>query len=373
MARKKVDLKKFASIPVDDEKAALKFCRRLSALVEDGDLMEDPTRPPLPTGKVVENDGVEISIVLPVYNEVENLPLMYERLIEILDESCSSFEIIFVDDGSSDGSLELMRNLSNADPRVKCVELARNFGHQLAVTAGLDYATGAAVIIMDADLQDPPEVLPELIEKWRNGRDVVYAIREKRKEFFLIRIAFALFYRILQRVSSIYIPLDAGDFCLMDRRVADIMRAMREENRFLRGIRSWVGLDQEGHTYERHARHAGETKYSIAYRVRFAIDGLISFSYLPLRFASYAGISGLMLSLIFGVYYLLVHFFGDLEAPKSAILIVALFFIGGVQLLTLGILGEYIGRIFDNVKKRPLYVVRRAGAKVDSAPGDSRE
>lgn len=353
-------------IPVDDQKAALEFCRRLSASMGDSDPKGDPTRPSLPAFYGKGADSVEISVVIPVYNEEDNLPLIYERLVGILDGSCSSFEIVFVDDGSSDGSLKIMRGLSSSDSRVKCVELARNFGHQLAVTAGLDYAAGDAVIIMDADLQDPPEVLPDLIKKWREGKDVVYAIREKRKEFFLIRAAFALFYRILQRVSSIYIPLDTGDFCLMDRRVADIMRAMREENRFLRGIRSWVGLEQEGYTYERHARHAGETKYSIAYRVRFAIDGLISFSHLPLKFASYSGVASLLISLVFGVYYLTVHLTGGLDAPKSAILIVAIFFIGGVQLLTLGIMGEYIARIFDNVKRRPLYVVRRAGGAGDS-------
>lgn len=365
MARKKSERGGVMDIPVDDEKAALEFCRRLSSLMGDRGT-GDPTRPSLPSAGGRETDGVEISIVIPVYNEEENLPLIYERLVEILEKSCSSFEIVFVDDGSRDKSLEIMQNLSSSDDRVKYVELARNFGHQLAVTAGLDYATGDAVIIMDADLQDPPEVLPDLIKKWREGKDVVYAVREKRKEFFLIRAAFALFYRILQRVSSIYIPLDSGDFCLMDRRVADIMRAMREENRFLRGIRSWVGLSQEGYTYERHARHAGETKYSIAYRVRFAIDGLISFSHLPLKFASYSGMASLMISLVFGVYYLIVYFIGGLDSPKSAIIIVALFFVGGVQLLTLGIMGEYIARIFDNVKGRPLYVARRAGGMEES-------
>ncbi|MBN1572359.1 MAG: glycosyltransferase [Deltaproteobacteria bacterium] len=351
-------------IPVNDQKAALEFCRRLSAMMKEYGPEEDPTRPSLP--KMSKGDGVEVSVVIPVYNEEDNLPLIYDRLIKILEEASSSFEIIFVDDGSKDGSLDIMRGLAGKDGRVRCVELARNFGHQLAVTAGIDYAVGSAVIIMDADLQDPPEVLPDLIKRWRNGRDVVYAIREKRKEFFLIRAAFALFYRILQRVSSIYIPLDTGDFCLMDRRVADIMRGMKEENRFLRGMRSWVGLKQEGYTYERHARHAGETKYSIAYRVRFAIDGLISFSHLPLKFASYSGVASLLISLVFGAYYLTVHLTGGLSEPKAAILIVALFFVGGVQLLTLGIMGEYIARIFDNVKGRPLYVARRAGTVDDS-------
>ena len=226
-----------AEIPTHDPEAALRFCRALAHLVEGGDL---PALPPIAVPHPV------ISIVAPIFDERENLPVLYERLVGVMDATEPQFEIVLVDDGSRDGSLDIMHGLAARDARVTVVELARNFGHQVAISAGLDYARGDAVIVMDADLQDPPEVLPQFITKWREGHDVVYAIREQRKEGVLKQLAYRLFYRMLQRIANIQIPLDSGDFCIMDRKVVDLLAAMPERNRFVRGIRSWVGLDQVG-------------------------------------------------------------------------------------------------------------------------------
>jgi dolichol-phosphate mannosyltransferase len=301
--------------------------------------------------------GPELSVVLPVYNEAENLPVLYERLTTTLEALESSYEIVLVDDGSRDASRVVLRQLAAQDTRVVVVELARNFGHQVAISAGLDYTHGAGVIVMDSDLQDPPEVLPQFIERWRAGVDVVYAIRTQRKESWLKRAAYAAFYRLLQRVAAIEIPLDAGDFCIMDRRVVELLRAMPERNRFVRGIRSWVGLRQEGLAYERHARAAGRPKYTLRRLVFLALDGLISFSYLPLRAITLLGLAVSMLSVALALFYFVKKLTVGLNPPGFATLTVSLFMLAGVQLLTLGVIGEYIGRIFEEVKQRPLYVV----------------
>jgi polyisoprenyl-phosphate glycosyltransferase len=239
------------------------------------------------------------------------------------------------------------------------VELARNFGHQVAISAGLDYARGAGVIVMDADLQDPPEVLPQFIAKWQAGHDVVYAIREQRKENWLKRAAYAAFYRILRRVANIDIPLDAGDFCIMDRRVVDLLVGMPERNRFVRGIRSWVGLDQVGLAYERHARHAGRPKFTFTRLIYLALDGLVSFSYIPLRVITVLGFGVSLISIILAIFYAIKRLTVGLSPPGFATITVAIFFLAGMQLTTIGVIGEYIGRIFEEVKQRPLYVVRR--------------
>lgn len=275
----------------------------------------------------------------------------------------ASYEIVFVDDGSRDGSLGLVRELERADSRVMVVELARNFGHQVAISAGLDYARGDGVIVMDADLQDPPEVLPRFIAAWRAGHDVVYAVREQRKERALMRLAYTAFYRLLQRVAQIDIPLDAGDFCIMDRRVVDLLNGMPERNRFVRGIRSWVGLNQIGLPYERQGRYAGAPKYTVSRLVYLALDGLVSFSYLPLRIITLLGFVVSALSIMIAIGYTIQRLTVGLNPPGFATLTVAIFFLAGIQLTTIGVIGEYVGRIFEEVKQRPLYVVRRASRR----------
>src|SRR5262249_20331272 len=291
--------------------------------------------------------------------EQENLRALHARLSSVLKQTGLSYEIIFVDDGSRDGSLDLLRDLAAADPCVLVVELARNFGHQVAISAGLDHARGNGVIVMDSDLQDPPEALPQFIATWREGHDVVYAIRAQRKEHWLKRMAYSAFYRLLQRVANIDIPLDAGDFCIMDRRVVDLLIGMPERNRFIRGIRSWVGLKQVGFPIERHARIAGKPKYTFRRLMLLALDGLVSFSYLPLRIITISGFGISLLSILTAVFYAVKRLMTGLGPPGFATVVVAVFFLAGVQLITMGVIGEYVGRIFEEVKQRPLYVVRK--------------
>jgi dolichol-phosphate mannosyltransferase len=298
---------------------------------------------------------IELSVVLPIYNEAENIPELYHRLRPVLGEAS---EILFVNDGSSDNSPDLIAELHEEDPRVKLISFSRNFGHQAAITAGIDYSSGKAVVLMDADLQDPPELLPNMIERWRDGVEVVYAVRHKRKESLFKRGAYFGFYRLLQFVSNINIPLDSGDFCLMDRKVVEQIKSMPEKNRFLRGLRSWVGFRQEPLHYERDARHAGEAKYTFHKLVRLALDGILSFSSFPLRLATYAG----LLTCCAGVSYLtyaLIKFFTAGSAPHGWTSLAALILmIGGVQLVLLGAIGEYIARIYDETKQRPNYIVK---------------
>ncbi len=334
-------------IPTDDPSAALQFCRTLAQMLSPTPLfMPDRRRP-------------EVSIVIPVYEEEQNLPLLYERLTRVMHETEPDYEVVLVDDGSRDRSVEIMHGLASHDSRVVVVELSRNFGHQVAISAGLDYARGDGVIIMDADLQDPPEVLPQFIAKWREGHAVVYAIREQRKEGWLKRLLYSLFYRALQRIANIDIPLDAGDFCIMDRRVVETLNGMPERNRFVRGIRSWVGLDQVGLAYERQARYAGRAKYSYRRLVYLALDGLISFSFVPLRMITILGFIVSAMSILLAIGYTIQKLTFGLTPPGFATTVVAIFFLAGIQLITIGVIGEYVGRIFEEVKRRPLYVVRR--------------
>jgi glycosyltransferase involved in cell wall biosynthesis len=298
-----------------------------------------------------------ISVVIPILDEEATLSALYARLTDVLAGLEVPYELVMVDDGSTDRTPELLRQLRSGDPRVKYIRLARNFGHQAALTAGLAHATGQAVVVMDADLQDPPEVIPELVERWQEGYEVVYAIRRHRKEPPTQRLAYALFYRLLSRVASLNIPLDAGDYCLMDRRVVDQLNALPERNRFLRGLRSWVGYRQIGVEYERQARYAGHTKYDFWRLARLAVDGLVSFSFLPLRIASSIGFVISVVSMIVALYYLVLRLSGNQEPAGFAAVIVAVLFLGGVQLITIGIMGEYVGRIFDEVKSRPVYIV----------------
>ncbi len=342
------------SIPTQDPQAALQFCRWLQSVLAAGQ--------GLAAGQVGYPHGAvqppDLTVVVPVFNEQENLPELYRRLNAVLQGLDLHYELVWVDDGSRDGSLELMKTLAAHDSHLLVVELARNFGHQVAISAGLDHARGRGVIIMDADLQDPPEVLPEFIAKWREGHDVVYAIRATRKESWLKRSAYSLFYRLLQRIANIDIPLDAGDFCIMDRKVVDILVSMPERNRFVRGIRSWVGLDQVGLPYNRDGRFAGKPKFTFNRLIYLALDGLISFSFVPLRLISTLGLGASFFSILLAIFYVFQKFTRGLDPPGFATTITAIFFLAGLQLTTLGVIGEYVGRIFEEVKRRPLYVVR---------------
>ncbi len=359
------DLRNFTDIPTTDPAAALRFCQDLARIVtansrlhitdEIQSVFKDVSESSRRTA-LTERD---LSVVLPVQDEEDNIPILYSRLHSVLEKTGMDYEMIFVDDGSGDKSLEHLHVLAAQDHRVMVVELARNFGHQVAITAGLDHARGNAVIVMDADLQDPPEVLPQLIAKWREGHDVVYAIRQQRQGGWFKRTTYAVFYRLLRRVANVEIPLDAGDFCIMDRTVVNLLRSMPERNRFVRGIRSWVGLRQTGLLYERQARNAGRPKYSFARLMLLALDGLISFSYTPLRVASLSGVGISLLSFLLAGFFFIKKLTTGLNPPGFAALVVAIFFLAGIQLITIGVMGEYIGRIFDEVKRRPLYVVRQ--------------
>ncbi len=348
-------------IPTEDAEAALRFCRALARQIESP--LGETEQKNLAVGQLAGSPALsstpEFSVVVPIYNEVENIPVLYDRLVGVLENVGNSFEIVFVDDGSRDESVKKLQELAAADERVIVLELARNFGHQVAITAGLDFTRGKAIALMDADLQDPPEVLPEFIAKWREGYDVVYAIRERRKENWLKRTSYAAFYRVLRRVSNIEIPLDAGDFCVMDRRVVDLLKEMPERSRFVRGIRSWVGFNQVGIPFERHARAAGTSKYTVGRLMLLALDGLISFSYVPLRIITALGLSVSLASLILAVFFFVKKLIYGLNPPGYASIIVSIFFLAGIQLVTLGVIGEYVGRIFEEAKRRPMYVLRR--------------
>jgi dolichol-phosphate mannosyltransferase len=264
--------------------------------------------------------------------------------------------------------MKIMESLAGSDPRVVVVDLSRNFGHQVAISAGLECSRGKGVVIMDGDLQDPPEILPLFIDKWREGYDVVYAIRQKRKEHLLKRTAYALFYRLLQWLAHVDMPLDSGDFCLMDRRVVDLLVRMPERNRFLRGIRSWLGFRQVGVSYERHARLGGEPKYTVRKLMYLAMDGLLSFSYMPLRMISVMGLMVSLFSLLLAGYYFWKRLVYALDPPGFATLVVALFVLSGVQLVTMGVMAEYVARISDEVKRRPVFIVRRVIRGQDASP-----
>ena len=344
-------------IPTSDPQAALKFCQALAKTLatKTNDLID--------TESQSDTDFLEplpaISVVIPVFDEEENLPILYQRLTKVLGDVEPDYELIFVDDGSRDNSLQILEELAETDPHVIIVQLARNFGHQIAISAGLDFSRGDGVIIMDADLQDPPEVLPEFIEKWRQGHDIVYAIRTNRKEGWFKLRAYTFFYRILQRIANIQIPLDAGDFCIMDRKAVVILTSMPERNRFIRGIRSWIGLDQVGLAYDRDPRYAGQPKFTLSRLIYLALDGLVSFSFLPLRAISILGFIISFISIILAISYTIQKITSGLNPPGFATTIVAIFFLAGIQLITLGVIGEYVGRIFEEVKRRPLYVVKK--------------
>jgi len=276
-----------------------------------------------------------------------------------MDELDGSAEIVFVDDGSTDGSFDVMRKLHEADDRIRVLRMSRNFGHQIAITAGLDHARGDAVVIMDGDLQDPPEVVPALAAKWREGFEVVYAVRDDRTGESRVKLATASwFYRVLGRMSEVGIPRDAGDFRLIGRRVVDAVKAMPEHHRYLRGMFAWVGYDQAGVHYTRDARHAGRTKFSMRKMLGFATDGIVSFSTVPLRLTLVLGFLVSLAAFVLAIFAVLAKVTGAYTVPGWASITVGVALLGGVQLTVLGVMGEYIARIHDEVKQRPLYLMR---------------
>ena len=304
---------------------------------------------------------VTYSIIAPIFNELDNIPEFYERIMEVMDSTGEPWELIMVDDGSMDGSTKLIRELNAKDPRVKPVIFARNFGHQIAVTAGLDYSQGKAVVIIDSDLQDPPEVILDLIDKWRSGYEVVYAVRSEREgETWFKEFTASIFYRLIYRITDVEIPRDTGDFRLIDRKVVNVMGEMRERHRFLRGMSVWVGFHQTGVEYKRAARYAGETKYPFKKMLKFATDAITSFSYFPLQVAMYMGFTAAGISIIAIPLVIILRASGSQAFFGQATTLLAVLFLGGVQLISLGILGEYIGRLYDEAKGRPLYIVREA-------------
>jgi glycosyltransferase involved in cell wall biosynthesis len=308
----------------------------------------------------------EYTIIAPIFNEVENIPELYRRISEVMDSTNTSWELVMVDDGSTDGSSDLIRELAVSDTRVRPVIFARNFGHQIAVTAGLDYSRGEAVVIIDADLQDPPELILEMISKWQEGYEVVYAIRSEREgETWFKEFTASIFYRIIYRITDVDIPLDTGDFRLLDRKVVDVMGQMRERHRFLRGMSVWVGFKQTGVEYKRAARFAGETKYPFNKMIKFATDAITSFSYFPLQLAMYLGFVSAGISILVIPIVIFMRLAGSQAFYGQASTLIAVLFLGGVQLISLGILGEYVGRLYDEAKGRPLYIVSEAPTAED--------
>ncbi|MCS6839716.1 MAG: glycosyltransferase family 2 protein [Roseiflexus sp.] len=307
-----------------------------------------------------EAERPTFSIVAPVYNEEVLLPEFYRRVVAAIEPLGEPFEIILVNDGSRDRSLQIMLELHERDPRVKVINFSRNFGHQIAITAGTDYARGKAVVVIDSDLQDPPEVIVDMIARWREGYQLVYGVRSEREGETVFKLATAsLFYRLIRKITSVDIPVDTGDFRLMDRKVVDALKSMREHHRFMRGLSVWVGFKQTGITYKRDARKAGVTKYPLRKMLKFAMDGITAFSYLPLQLATYVGFSVAALGLLGIIAVIFLRLLGN-ELLGQATTLVAVLFMGGVQLVFLGIIGEYLGRIYDEVKQRPLYIVADA-------------
>ena len=311
--------------------------------------------------------GPELSVVIPIYNSANIFPELYQRLTAAVGQTVSSFEIIAVVDGCRDRSFDVIQGIAQRDGRVKAIEFSRNFGHQAAITAGLSLAAGDMVAIMDDDLEDPPEALPLLVARIRDGFDVVYGIRRKRKRFWLHRFFFTAFYRILSGLVDVQMPGDAGDFCVMTRRVVRALNTMPENNRYLRGLRAWAGFDQTGIEYERGQRLANESGYSFGKYFKLALDAIFSFSYKPLEYVSKIGLVIAASSFIYGLYVIFIG--GILVAPGWSSLFIAILFFSGVQLISIGIIGQYLARIYDEIKKRPKFIIKRtAGFDGENAP-----
>lgn len=308
------------------------------------------------------------SLIIPIYNEEETIPELYRRVSDVMDSLDDSVELILINDGSRDRSLNLMRELQERDARVCYISFARNFGHQAAVTAGLNFARGQVIVVLDADLQDPPELIPKMIESWQAGYHVVYAQRTKRKkESWFKRLTAYVFYRLLRQLADVDIPADTGDFCLMDRQVVDVLNSMPERNRYIRGLRAWIGFRQTAVKFERDPRFAGEVKYTFKKSLALAVNSLVSFSKIPLRISTYLGLFSALIALLMALLVL----YWRLQQPDSpvtglATILIAVFFLGSVQLISVGILGEYIGRIYEEVKGRPAYTIAEiAGLEIN--------
>jgi dolichol-phosphate mannosyltransferase len=299
-----------------------------------------------------------LSVIVPVYNESAVIQAFYQRASAAFAAIPGfDYEIVFVDDGSRDDSFAKLSAIAARDPRLRVVKFSRNFGHQIAITAGVDHARGDCVVVIDADLQDPPEVVCRMVDQWRAGFDVVYGVRETREGESTMKLATAaVFYRLLTRLTNIQIPTDVGDFRLMSRRAVDELSKLREKDRFVRGLVSWIGFRQTGVLYNRDKREAGETKYPYRKMIRFALDGITSFSTVPLRLATWTGYVSALLAVLYLIYVLIMRFLGY-TVEGWATIMVAMLFLGSVQLICLGILGEYLGRVFNEVKPRPMYVV----------------
>ena len=301
----------------------------------------------------------DLSIIIPIYNEAGNIQLLFERLSSVIREMHVDVEYVFVNDGSRDNSMELIKGLVGTNPEVRYLDFSRNFGHQIAVAAGLDYCTGNCAVIIDADLQDPPELIMELYNKWKQGFEVVYAKRRSREgESFLKKFTAKLFYRTLKRITSIKIPVDTGDFRIIDRKVINVLKKMPEQQKFLRGQISWIGFRQTYIEYDRDERHSGTSGYTYKKMLRFALDGITSFSNLPLRFATITGFVVSGIAFFFILYALYERLITRNYVPGWASLMLAVLFIGGVQLISIGIIGEYISRMSSNIRNRPLYILR---------------
>ncbi|NMB69313.1 MAG: glycosyltransferase family 2 protein [Chloroflexi bacterium] len=320
----------------------------------------------------MSNERPIFSVVAPVYNESGSLMEFYRRTSSVLESTGESWELILIDDGSQDGSTEIIRQLAKEDEHVRPVIFARNFGHQIAVTAGLDYSRGKAVTIIDSDLQDPPEVILDLVAKWREGYEVVFAVRAEREGETAFKLWTAsLFYRVIYKITDVKIPMDTGDFRLMDRRVVDVMNRMREHHRFLRGMSAWVGFKQVGVPYKRMARFAGSTKYPFNKMLKLALTAITGFSYLPLQVATILGFIAAGLSLVAAIVVIIMRAVTGAAFLGQASTLISVLFLGGVQLISLGILGEYIGRIYDEVKGRPLYIVRESPDDFSKPQGEN--
>jgi dolichol-phosphate mannosyltransferase len=308
----------------------------------------------------------ELSVIIPIFNEEANIKILYDRLMHTIQKMQLDGELIFVNDGSRDQSIILIKQLASADRNVKYIDFSRNFGHQIAVSAGLDKASGKAVVIIDADLQDPPELIVDLYNKYKEGYEIVYAKRRSRDgESFAKKFTARLFYRLLKRITAIHIPVDTGDFRIIDRKIVDLVKNMPEQHKFLRGQISWVGFNQTFIEYDRQERQGGETGYSYKKMIRLALDGITSFSNFPLKFVTIAGFIVSGIAFILMLYALYSRFILKQYEPGWTSLMLSMLFIGGIQLVGIGILGEYISRMSDNIRKRPLYVVRESNINLD--------
>lgn len=304
---------------------------------------------------------MDISVIIPVYNEEDNVQHLYQRLSSVMQDLKVSYELIFINDGSRDNSLALIKLLAKKYSEVKFIDFSRNFGHQVAVTAGLDKTKGNAVVIIDADLQDPPELIGEMYEKWKEGYEVVYAKRKTREgESFLKLWTAKVFYRILGKLTSISIPVDTGDFRLIDKKIVEVLREMPEKNKFLRGQISWIGFNQTFVSYERQKRQSGETGYTYRKMLHFALDGITAFSDVPLKIVTYFGFIVSIFSFLVAIYALYSKFILEDYVQGWTSLIITILFLGGIQMIAIGIIGEYLSRMNHNIRNRPLYIIRES-------------